>query len=562
MAVKMKPCVRVCVAMLVFALPLYAQDDVASADVDTFDDGTVYSRGEDGITINAENIKLSELLKIISIKERINIVSTEPMNETVCVNLYNMTVIQLLNAMLPLKGYCYEIKDSAFFVKRIVEPAIPKPPPPVLVVRFFRLNYLNLEEAEKFLKPLLSENGQLVAGVKSAVGIASGATDAGGNSSTSNELIMVKDYKEVVDNIAKAVADLDVRPRQVLMEATMLQVVLNDSCKLGVDFNALGGIDFTDMSTTSNLFSVISDDAAGNELENTLIASRNTGFTSDNPKEGFSFGILHDKVGLFIEALENVVDTNVIANPKVLVLNRQKAEIIIGGRIGYYGASVVSDGLAQQSVEFLETGTQLRFRPFISDDGYVRLEIHPERSSGVVSPSTGLPTETTSEITTNILVKDGDTVVIGGLIETIDSKQVKRTPYLGSLPLIGWLFRFEETGTERTEIVVMITPTIVDASVCTDKAENSAAGFMERKKLFRESFLFCSRTLYAERHLEKARLSLRKGDRKWAMYHIERAAYLNPNCEDVLSLKKRIAETWDDDASAEVMVEYLEGQVQ
>ena len=90
------------------------------------------------------------------------------------------------------------------------------------------------------------------------------------------------------------------------------------------------------------------------------------------------------------------------SHPKVLALNKQRAEIIIGERLGYFGATTVSDGISQQSVEFLETGVQLRFRPFIGDDGFVRLEIHPQRSSGKINAVTGLPDETTTEVTTNV----------------------------------------------------------------------------------------------------------------------------------------------------------------
>jgi type IV pilus assembly protein PilQ len=377
-------------------------------------------------------------------------------------------------------------------------------------------------------------------------GIPSGTAQTGGDSNASCNIIFVMDREDVVARIAETIEALDVRPLQVLVEATILEALLTDSCALGVDFNALGGIDFSDVNSSWNVNSVTVGDATGNQLDKTLIGAEDTGFTSDNPAEGFSFSILHDEVALFIEAIENVTDTNVIANPKILALNYQSAEIIIGGRLGYYGASTISDGLSQQSVEFLDTGTQLRFRPFISTDGYVRLEIHPQRSDGVVDPTTGLPSENTSEVTTNIMVKDGDTVVIGGLIEEIDQKVESRVPFLGTLPFIGWLFRRSETETRRSEIIVMITPRIIDPADNDENAEEDIREFEQRKQLFRDGFLFCSRTIYAERHMEKARLSYQEGDLGWARYHINRAAYLDPNNQALVPLKNRI-----DDASSQ-----------
>ncbi|MCX5672471.1 MAG: hypothetical protein NTU94_14230 [Planctomycetota bacterium] len=86
----------------------------------------------------------------------------------------------------------------------------------------------------------------------------------------------------------------------------------------------------------------------------------------------------------------------------------------MGQRLGYK-TTTTTETTTVQTIEFLDSGTQLIFRPFISDDGYVRMEIHPKISKGLVDPATGLPSETTTEVTCNIMVKDGHTVVIGGL---------------------------------------------------------------------------------------------------------------------------------------------------
>jgi type IV pilus assembly protein PilQ len=373
---------------------------------------------------------------------------------------------------------------------------------------------------------------------------------------------MIKDHADVVVAVEKILEELDVRPAQVLVEATILEAILDDSSILGVDFNALGGIDFSNLDSTSNLFSVTPEEATGEQLNDTLIGARDTGFADDDPTEGFSFGILHDKVGLFIEAMENVVDSNVIANPKVIALNRQRAEIIIGGRLGYFGTETVNQGISQQNVEFLDTGTQLRFRPFISPDGFIRLEIHPQRSDGVVDPITGIPSETTSEVTTNILIKDGDTVVIGGLIEESDELLEKRVPFLGSLPIIGWLFRRKETQTRRTEIIVLITPHILDPNKSCPEAEEELQLFEDRKRLFRDGFPFYTRTLYAERYVAKASASMEEGDFRWARFYLDRAAYLNPHCRAIPPLMKHLEEAEQRMGhSTEPMEDYLRSQL-
>ncbi|MHC4943432.1 MAG: hypothetical protein ACYTG7_10480 [Planctomycetota bacterium] len=500
-----------------------------------------YKRDNGGVTIHAENIELSKLLRLLSIREQVNIISATPLKGTVCVNLYGVTLEQVLEAVLKPSGYGYQFQNGVYLVMKekeldeLVSPSSPQ------VVRLFRLNYLNHDEAEKYVKPFLSDSGEVIVGEKPATGLSSGETESGGVSSASTSVILVKDYVSVLDRVAEALEALDVRPRQVLVEATILEVFLDDSCKLGVDFNALGGIDFSDLSSTSDVYSfLLSGTASGDQLEDRIWGVRDTGFAPDNPTEGFSFGILNDKVAAFVYAMENVVDTNVIANPKVLTLNKQKAEIMIGGRLGYFGTSVVSDGIAQQSVEFLETGTQLRFRPFISGDGFVRLEIHPERSNGIVDPTTGLPSENTSEVTTNIMVKDGDTVVIGGLIEEKDSIIEKSVPFLGSIPVLGRLFKYTENSTERTEIITLITPHILDPAEPNVNAEELLGEYAERKRLFKEGFPFCSRTIWSARHVAKAKKCYQQGEIHWAKYHIERAVDLDPHQEDLVKVKRLI----------------------
>lgn len=550
-------------ALVLFALPVvgYAQNE-RGGDVQFLAD-------QEGITINAENIPLSQLIKLLSIKGQVNITSSGPLDGTVCVNLYNVTIEQVLDAVLTPGGYGYRELDGIYLVMRTDELLALEAPAKTMEVRLFQLSYLNLDEAEQFIQPLLSEQGLLVVGQKPSKGIAGssgdgasssgGSSDTEGNSSAAYNRILVKDFPEVIAVIEGALSELDVRPRQVLLEATVLEVILDDSSKLGVDFNALGGLSFTELNGTSNLFSVDIDDATASQFAGGAWGGRDTGFAADDPEKGFSFGWLNDKVGIFIEALENVVDTNVISNPKIIALNRQKAEIIVGGRLGYYGTEIVNDGISQQSVEFLKTGTQLRFRPFITNDGHVRLEVNPQRSSGSIDVLTGLPSEQTSEVVTNIMIKDGDTVVIGGLIEERDEIKISRVPLLGTLPLIGWLFRSEENRTQRTEIIVLITPHILDPTLGDKDGEIEVEEFHRRKELFRESFLFCSRTLIAGRHLKEARFDLQERDLGWARYHLWRAAKLDPLNDEVYRLGLRLDEATK---AEESMESYLREEIQ
>ena len=124
-----------------------------------------------------------------------------------------------------------------------------------------------------------------------------------------------------------------------------------------------------------------------------------------------------------------------------------------------YQTSTVSQTSTTQNVQFLNVGTQLRFRPFVSSDGWIRLEVHPERSTGEIDTN-GIPQTNTSQVTTNVMIPDGATIVIGGLMDTEVDTNWQGVPFLSRIPLLGYLFRHTIDDTPKKELVVLLTPHI------------------------------------------------------------------------------------------------------
>jgi len=503
---------------------------------------SVAINGDTGlIVLNAQKIDIRTLLDQIAQSAKVNIVASGDVDGEISVNLYRVSLEEALDSILIPNGFAWERRGNFVYVM-LAEAIENFRKPRELEVVLYRLSYFGIEEAKQLLALYLSPKGEIRGGKAAEGGNAGAAAGGGGGeeeeAETISNVIAVKDYPEVHEKIRAALQELDIQPKQALVEATILEVTLDDSHKLGVDFKALGGIDFDLLGAESDLFSVTGAKADGAMIKDGFNAFGTKGFTGGNA-EGFNIGILKDDLSVFIEALETMTDTNVLANPKVLAVNRKEAQIIIGGRLGYYGAETLSEGgISQKQVKFLDIGTQLKFTPFIGEDGYIRMEIHPERSDGVVDSTTLLPSETTSEVKTNILVKDGNTVVIGGLIEQRDTRTVSQVPFLGSLPLVGWLFRKEETGTRRVEIVILITPRITDPSRSDDKGQEIKNDFMDKKNTFRHSFHAWTRTAAAERHLELSRNALAGGRTSWAAFHIWRAGNLDPQNPDLGNLKR------------------------
>jgi type IV pilus assembly protein PilQ len=165
----------------------------------------------------------------------------------------------------------------------------------------------------------------------------------------------------------------------------------------------------------------------------------------------------------------------------VLVLNKQRGEVHVGSQQGYRTA-VATETLTADDVKFLETGTRLIFRPYVGDNGNIRLEIHPEDSSGSVN-SQGLPNKFVTQITTNVMVRDGHTIVIGGLFREETDRTRSQVPGLGSLPGIGAAFRHQTDNTVREEVIILLTPHIVKDDTAYAEAGDEALRAAERMRV-------------------------------------------------------------------------------
>ncbi len=245
-----------------------------------------------------------------------------------------------------------------------------------------------------------------------------------------------------------------------MIEAVIISVDLEQARQLGVNF-----------AVVDNLGTVLGTVGSGTELNNNVgfnptqllttggkiagAAADPTGFASS--ANGAKFGFVANNVTGFIQALETIGSTKILASPRILVLNKQRAEIQLGSRLGFQTFSQNFTSTIQQ-VQFLNTGTLLRIRPFISDDGMIRMEIHPERSSGTVVNN--IPNQNTAELTTNVMVPDGATLVIGGLMEDEEDFSLQGLPGLARIPALGYLFGYRQKNTGRRELVVLLTPHI------------------------------------------------------------------------------------------------------
>lgn len=434
-----------------------------------------------------KDMPIKDALRMLSQMYQKNIVPSASVDGMVTVsNLYDVTFDEALEAVLGTHKYV--VKGNFIRVYTNDEFMADQ-------TRFERemitLYYINADEAAKLATPLLSEYGQL--GVTTAA-LNDLEVGQGGNSLAIRDRLVVKDYPEVIEAIKAIIAEVDVMPPQVLVEVTVLKAVLDESTEFGIDFDLLD----------------VTIGSIGQE------GVSQAGFTPTG-SSGLNVGILEDHVRVFIQALETITDTTLLANPKILALNKQAGMVMIGERKGYLTVSQVSADGAVQQVEFLEGGTQLSFRPFVCKDGIIRMEIYPKQSTPTIVDyeQYALPNEETTEVQTNVMVRDGKTIVIGGLFKEETQLNRSQVPLLGDLPMVGAAFRGTNDQSVRTELIVLLTPHIIsdpemadgakrmeDVNRLTYNARNNLT-FLSRARIDEERYA-CAVRHYAAGNYEEA----------------------------------------------------------
>jgi len=256
-------------------------------------------------------------------------------------------------------------------------------------------------------------------------------------------------------------------------------------------------------------------------------------FRSSGPAT-IRLGIVENDVSVFLRALDEVSDVTILSTPKLLTLNRQPARVLVGRKVGFLNTTS-TDTATTQTVEFLDTGTQLAFRPFISNDGNIRLELKPRVSEGVIRSATDvtgaavtIPDEITQELTTNLIVRDGATVVLGGLFRESTTLSRSQVPFLGDIPVIGAAFRGHDNATKRSEIIFMVTPTIVNDQQLAEQGDRANAHAERLRVGSRQGLLPFSRDRQTARLNLAAEELAREGNTEKAIWNLRRSLELSP----------------------------------
>jgi len=298
------------------------------------------------------------------------------------------------------------------------------------ISKTYKIDYISPANATETLKILLP-NAEKIETVKD-----------------SNYLI-VQGPRAVIQKADALIRSLDAAPKQVVVEAKVIEVRATDISNLGWDIKGTYARNTNDKVQTKGL----------------------AGRPTDTGAQGLYAQVISGNIEAYLSGLANKTGVNVVASPRITTLSDKPASILIGAKYGYKTAIITQTSTTQQ-IQFLEVGTALTITPHVTKDGFIRMRVEPKVSDGQVVND--LPQENTTETVNEVMVRDGQTIVIGGLIKDKEVQTDAGIPFLMDIPLLGGLFRKTTTNIEKSELLVFVTPHILTPETLTQMSKQAA----------------------------------------------------------------------------------------
>jgi len=338
-------------------------------------------------------------------------------------------------------------------------------------INVFYLKNASAEEVAKVLTGIVSKVPVGQQGGAPATGIRSVSFESGvlvTPDKATNSLVIIASPEDY-ETLKSVISQLDIKRRQVYVEAAIMEISLDKQRDLGIEFRSVEKLN--DNRVTSfggSNFGGIGAATTGPEAFANIL-----GLAVGIVKGTFSYGgVEYLNIGALVRALQSESDVNILSTPNILTTDNQKAEIMVGENVPFITGKSQVTGTTLTTIERKDIGITLRLTPQISSDDHVTLEIYQEISAlsdaPGFDPSVVGPITTKRAATTTVVVKNAQTVAIAGLIRDNKSTIEHRVPFLGDIPLLGWLFKFQTKKSEKTNLMVFLTPHIIKESEDAD----------------------------------------------------------------------------------------------
>lgn len=389
------------------------------------------------VSVELRDVEIKEVMRAIGQEHGINIIVDDSITGKVTVSLRQVPLWDALDSILKSKGYTYRIASGGVVIVEPVEKALTDEQD--LIVREFKLKYLDSEGVLPNITGLLTSKGKA-----SAV-------------RTTNSVI-VKDLALGIRRVQALIDRLDKKPPQIMIAARIVEISTSYSRELGVQWGRSG----------------YNDPAPGVFQGQFEVNLPKTSLTGGD----LIFGTVVSSwnLDLRLSALEDAGEGKIISQPKILVTDNQEAKITSGTEIlvpSIVNATAFAGTLPEEAEpRVLEAKLELAVTPRVVGEDLMSLVIDTRREEFDFSRSVqGFPPKESRSAKTELIVKNGETIAIGGIYTKSNSTDESRVPLLGKIPILGWLFKSQIKRDNQAELIIFLTPTIVTDTVVLQEGQ-------------------------------------------------------------------------------------------
>ena len=414
------------------------------------------------ISLDFKDADLANVFRIIAEVSNLNIITTDEVKGKVSVRLINVPWDQALDIVLKAKGLGVSQEGNVLRIAPLVtlrgedkarldaRKEVEKLQASLEgVIETIPVNYGKASDLQNKIKDLLSEGGKIQIDDRT-------------------NMIIIRDLRKNVEDVKSLVATLDTATPQVLIEARIVEVDTSFTRELGVQW----GGSWKNGAATQIGITGVQDSAGasipGQPLTNTTPFAASTtppNFAVNLPATiglgsggGISFGILRDnlRLDLSLSALESSGKGKVVSSPKVVTIDNKEAVIEQGTQIPY--STVSASGT---NTQFVDATLSLKVTPHITPEGSVIMKLEAKNDSQGAVGATGQPAINKKKATTEVLVRDGETAVIGGILQVSRKEDQAAVPWLSKIPVLGYFFKKDTNTSSNRELLIFITPKIL-----------------------------------------------------------------------------------------------------
>jgi type IV pilus assembly protein PilQ len=419
------------------------------------DGASAVARDGASASFTFKDARAQDALRLIATQFGYSFVMGQPVAGSFTATLSDLTFEESVNYVAEATGCEYRVEGRVLVVN-----------PASVESRVFRLRYAEPQAASAAVSKVLSERGAVEA-------FSGNSPKAAGPASAKENALIVTDTSARLDRVGAVLEALDGKPRLVAIEAKLVETTLGDDERLGLDWQMRATAMGATLPHTFPFPKTAGSGAfTGQSNPNNQVGGGGPAFPPGQTfpyalPADFTFGKLSfQEFSVAMELLKQQSSTNLVSAPKVTTLDNQQAEIVVGTVVPIARYERLKDTGSMEITGYDEkkVGVRLVVTPHVAGDSALVLTVSPEISEIIEyrGQFNERPVTSTRSASTQVIMKSGETVMIGGLIKSIDTKVTRKVPLLGDIPLLGLLFRHRTTSTQKVDLMIFITPRLLE----------------------------------------------------------------------------------------------------